>query len=156
MNNVPLEGKSSHGEVTGMDHDCLETISREILRVQGNDEIGLALLGAKAEWIILGIGRNLNRGMHIHLLGSLADQVDDFPDQIWADTKALQDLLILIQDNFCYEPDKIVLFRPSVKHISTRIPARNKRLSEAGNASNKHARVNNSAWLALPSSPRQL
>jgi hypothetical protein len=42
-----------------------------------------------------------------------------------------------------------------VEYIGTRIPAGNERLSKARYASHEHARVNDRAWLAFPTYPRQ-
>ena len=75
--------------MTGTDDGCLETAFREVLQVQGDDEIGLALLGAKAEWIILGVGPDFTCAAHPRLFGSHSDQVDDFPDEIRTNAEAL-------------------------------------------------------------------
>ena len=40
---------------------------------------------------------------------------------------------------------------PPVEYIGTRVSARNKRLSEARNASHRHTRVNDGLWLAFAS-----
>jgi len=37
---------------------CLEAILWEVPGIQGKDEIGIALFGAEAEWIVFGVGRN--------------------------------------------------------------------------------------------------
>jgi hypothetical protein len=93
--------------------------------------------------------------MHLHLLGPLADQVDDSPDKIRTNVEALKNFLVFFQNVFCYEPDEMVLLGPPMEHVSTWIPARNERLSETRYASYKHARINHSPWLALPSFLRQ-
>jgi len=93
--------------------------------------------------------------MHPHLFGPLADQVDDFSDEIWTNAEALQNFLVFFQNIFRYEPDEIVPLPPPVEYIGTRIPAGNKRLSEARYASHKHARVNDGPWLAFLSFLRQ-
>src|SRR5271169_1700746 len=128
---------------------------RKILGIEGNHKICLAGFGAEAKRVVLGIARNLSRGMHLHLLGPLADEVDDFPDEAWTNAEALQNFLVFFQNIFSYEPGEIVLLGPPAEHISTRIPARNKRLSEARYSSYKNARVNDRPWLAFPSFLRQ-
>jgi hypothetical protein len=133
----------------------LETVFREILGVQGHDEIGLAVFGAEAKRVILGIGRNFRRGMHLDPFGPLADQVDDFSDQIRTNAEALENFLVFFQNIFRYEPDEIVPLGPPMKYISTRIPAGNEQLSEARYAGHKHARVNDDASLAFPNFLRQ-
>jgi len=63
--------------------------------------------------------------MHLHLFGPLADQVDDFSDEIWTNAEALQNFLVFFQNIFRYEPDEIVPLAPPVEYIGTRIPAGN-------------------------------
>jgi len=128
---------------------------RKISGVEGNHKVCLAGFSAKAKGIVLGIGRNLNRGMHLHFFGPLADQVDDFSDDIWTNAEALQNFLVFIQNVLGYEPDEIVQLCPPAEYIGTRIPTWNKRLSEARYTSHKHACVNNDPWLAPPSFLRQ-
>jgi hypothetical protein len=43
-------------KATGRHHFCLEAILRKAPRIQGDDEIGLALLSAETEGIVLGVG----------------------------------------------------------------------------------------------------
>ena len=70
-------GSFLHQKVTRRNYFCLEPIFGEVFRIQSDDEIGLALFRAKTEWIIFGVGRNLNGGAHPDLFGPLSDQVDD-------------------------------------------------------------------------------
>ena len=150
-------GSSAHSpfEFTGMDDIGFETLLGKIFRIEGNYEIRFAGFGAEAKRVVLGIGRNFSRGLHLHLFSPLSDQVDDFPDEIRTNAEALQNFLVFFQNIFRYEPDEIVSLAPPVEYIGTRIPARNKRLSEARYTSHKHARVNNSPWLAFLSFLRQ-
>ena len=142
-------------EFTRKKDPCFQACLRKILAVESDHKICLAQFGAEAKGFVLGIGRNLSRGMHSDLFGPFAHQVDDFSDKIWTNAKALQNFLVFFQNIFSYEPDEIVPLGPSVEYISTRIPAGNKWLSEARYAGYKHARVNNGSCLAFPSSLRQ-
>ena len=91
-----------------------ETHLRKVSGVESNHEICLAGFSAKAKGIVLGIGRNLNRGMHVHLFGPLADQVDDFSDDIRTNAEALQNILVFIQNVLGYEPVEVVPLGPVV------------------------------------------
>ena len=51
---------ASYGEYLGRDHFGLEAILRKVPGIEGDNEIGLALLGAKTKGIVLGIRRNLD------------------------------------------------------------------------------------------------
>ena len=87
--------------------------------------------------------------MHPHLFGPLADQVDDFSDEIWTNAEALQNFLVFFQISSVMSQTK--LFRsPHLWSTSALgfLPG-NKRLSEARYASDKHARVNDGPWLAF-------
>ncbi len=128
---------------------------RKIFGIEGHHEIRLAKFGAETKRVVLGVGRNFNRGTHLDHFGSLADQVDDFSDETWTNAEALQNFFVFIQDVFGHEPDEIVPISPPMEYISTRIPAGRERLSEARYTSHKHARVNNGPWLAFPSFRRQ-
>jgi hypothetical protein len=68
-------GSSAHSpfEFTGMDDFGFETILGKIFGIEGNYEIRLAGFGAEAKRVVLGIGRNLSRGLHLHLFSTLSD-----------------------------------------------------------------------------------
>ncbi len=136
-------------EITRRKDCCFQTCLRKILGIKGNQKIRIAGFGAEAKRVILGIGRNLNRGMHLHLFGPFADQVDDSPDEIRTNVEALKNFLVFFQNVFCYEPYEIVLLGPPVEYVGAWISAGNERLSEGRYASHKHARVNNGPWLAF-------
>jgi hypothetical protein len=93
--------------------------------------------------------------MHLNFLGPFADQVDDFPDEIWTNAEALQNFLLFFQNILSYEPDEIIPLAPPMEYIGTRIPAGNEWLSEPRCASRKHARVNDGPRLAFPTFLRQ-
>jgi len=126
-----------------------EILLWKILGIEGNHKICLAEFGAEEKRVVLGIGRNLSRSTHLHLFGLLADQVDDFSDEIWTNAVALQNFLVFFQNIFRYEPDEIVPLGPPTQYIGTRIPARNERLSEPRYTSHKDARVNDGPWVAF-------
>ena len=78
-----------------------------------------------------------------------------FPMRFGRTRTRFQDFLVFFQNIFGYEPDEIVPLGPPMEYISTRIPAGNKRLSEARYTGHKHARVNDSPWLAFLNFLRQ-
>jgi hypothetical protein len=142
-------------ELTWKNDFGFETLLWKVFGIEGDYEVFIAEFGAEAKRVVLGIGRNFSRGADLDPFGSLSDQVDDFSDKTWTDAKALQNFFVLVQNILGYELDKIVLFGPLVEHISTRIPARNKRLSEPRFACHEHTYVNYSPWLTFRSSRRQ-
>jgi hypothetical protein len=144
-------GGSLHSpyEFTWKNDFGFEALLWKVFGIEGDYEVCIAGFGASAKRVVLGIGRNLSRGVHFHLFGPFADQVDDFSDKTWTDAKSLQNFLVLVQNIFAYEPYEAVPVPPPVEYIGTWIPAGNKRFSEARYAGHEHARVNDGPRLAF-------
>lgn len=83
------------------------------------------------------------RDANLDAFGTLPDQINNFSNQMRAYPKSLEDLFILIDNVFRDEPDEVVLLSPSMEKISTWISPFNKGFSEAGNASQEDAGINN-------------
>ena len=146
---------ASFGEFPRRDHLGLEAILRKVPGIEGDNEIGLAFLGAKAKGIVLGIRRNLDGRTDSHFFGALSNQVHDSPDQFGTNMQTLQDFLVLVKNVLREEPDEIVFLCPPAKQICARILSWNTKLSEARDARDQHARVQDNARLALLSFRRQ-
>ena len=99
------------------------------------------MLATQAERLIFRIRRDFNRGARLHLCGPFANQAYDPPDQVSANTKALQDFLVLIQDVIGDEPNEVVFLCPLVEDIGAGVSARNERLAEARDASQPPTRL---------------
>ncbi len=50
--------------------------------------MGFPFFRAKTERVVVRIGRNLGRGVNLHILGLLSDQVDDFSDEVGTNAEA--------------------------------------------------------------------
>lgn len=87
---------------------------RKIPRIESNHEVCFAEFSAQAKRVVLGVGRDLSRGMDFHLFGPLANQIDDFSDDIRTNVEAFQNFLIFIQNVIGYEPDEVVQLGPVV------------------------------------------
>ncbi len=72
----------SHLKFTRKDNSAFQPRLRKILGIEGNHKVCLAGFGAEAKRVVLGVGRNLSRGMYLHLFGPFADQVDDLSDHV--------------------------------------------------------------------------
>jgi hypothetical protein len=66
----------------------IETILREIIRIEGYDEIRFALFGAQTKGIVFRIRGNLNRGPDVNLFGSFTNEINDGPDSVRTDAQA--------------------------------------------------------------------
>jgi hypothetical protein len=75
---------------------------RKVLRVEGDQKTCLAPIGAEAEGVVTGVGRNAGGRACFHLFRSLSDKVDHPTGYIGANAKTPQDLLVLIQNVFAY------------------------------------------------------
>lgn len=128
---------------------------REVLRIQGSDKIGFALLGTETKRVVLRVGRDFNRGTYFDLFSAFSNQVNDSPDQVWTDPKALQHLFVLIQDVLGDKPNEVALLCPPVENIGTGIAPLNERFPEARYAGYEHACVNDDPRLARLNFPQQ-
>jgi hypothetical protein len=145
----------SLGECTRRNHLGFQLGLGKIFGIERNQEVGVGLLGAGAECIVARVRGYLNRGTHSDLLGALTDQVDNSSDQVWTNTEALQNFLVLVQDVFSHQPDEVVPFRPLMKYVGARISSRDKRRPESRYAGYDNTCVDNSSRLAPSSSLRQ-
>jgi hypothetical protein len=104
----------------------------------------------------LGSAENLNRGAHLYFSGPFPNQAYDSPDQVSANAKALQDVLVLVQDILGDKPNEGVSLCPLLEDISAGVSTRSERLSEACDPSHQHACVNNHTRPATLTFRRQL
>jgi hypothetical protein len=72
--------------------------------------------------------------MNRDLFGLLSEEIDDSPDQGWANIPPLKNFLVLIQDLFCYQPNETFSVSSAEKYISARILGRNVGSLETRNA----------------------
>jgi hypothetical protein len=132
----------------------LKTILGEIPWIQGDEEVSSTVLGTETERIFLGV-RQISIEADFHFLGPFSNQVDDSSDPVWANTKAHQNFLVLIQDLFRHEPNEVVFICPPVEDICASVSPANKRFSEARDPGHQHARINDHTRLAALSFLRQ-
>lgn len=85
---------------------------RKIARIQRDDKIGLARLGAGTERLVIRIWRNITACDVRNLFRLLADQVDGCTDVMRTDTAARKNLSVFFYDRFVDEPEEGIVFDP--------------------------------------------
>jgi hypothetical protein len=68
------------GQLARQDNSCFQPVLRKVLRIECQDEVGFALLGAKAEWIVPWVGGNLDGATNLDLVGPIPDEVHESSD----------------------------------------------------------------------------
>jgi len=66
---------------------------------------------------------NLDRVTNLDVFGRVSDEVDESSDWVGTSTKSFENLLVLVQDLFGNQPNKVVLFGPLVEYVGTWILA---------------------------------
>ena len=84
-----LRSLTPNGETVRQENFRFQAILWEILAVQRNDAVRVAVFGAYAKGVVLGVRGNLDRGANIDFFGSLTNEINYFADQVWTDAEAL-------------------------------------------------------------------
>ena len=122
----------------------------EVFRVECEDEVCASFLGADTVCIVLGVRRHFRRAVVLDGLSPLPNEVDERADRGGSNVQSLQNFLVLGENIFSVQPDKIFPFRPTVEKIGARNPACNVLVSETGDARHHNIRVHNGALFSLP------
>lgn len=103
--------------IAGHDDFCCELVLREILRIQRDDEISTAVLGAFPERRVARIRVGLNRASRLDRYRFFPQPIDDRTDQCRANVESGQDGRVLVKNISRDQPCECVVFKPIANQL---------------------------------------
>ena len=123
---------------------------REIVRVQRDNEISLADFSAGAEWLVVGVWRNIIADSVRNSFRLRADEIEGRADVVRTDAAARKNLLVLIHDRFVDEPEEGVVLDPVPQKFGARYGRLSATLPEGGDSRHELRGIDNASRPSFP------